>query len=149
VFNHNVETVERLSDKVRGKAGYRRSLAVLAWAKQRRLTTKSGLMVGLGETCGEVIETMYDLRRAGCDILTIGQYLQPTNRQIEVADHVHPVVFAWYREVGQSMGFQTVMAEPLVRSSYHAEEVRAGKMMPGVFSTGAVGNSTSRLCKEG
>ena len=144
VFNHNVETVERLSNKVRAKAGYRRSLAVLAWAKQRRLTTKSGLMVGLGETCGEVIETMRDLRRAGCDILTIGQYLQPTNRQIEVADHVHPVVFAWYREVGQSLGFQMVMAEPLMRSSYHAEEVRAGKMMPGVFSAGAVGNPTSR-----
>jgi lipoic acid synthetase len=149
VFNHNVETVERLSDKVRAKAGYRRSLAVLAWAKQRRLTTKSGLMVGLGETCGEVIETMRDLRHAGCDILTIGQYLQPTDRQMEVADHVHPVVFAWYREVGQALGFQTVMAEPLVRSSYHAEEVRAGKMMPGVFSTGAVSNSASSLCKEG
>jgi len=123
VFNHNVETVERLSGKVRAKAEYRRSLAVLAWAKQRGLTTKSGLMVGLGETCGEVIETMRDLRRAGCDILTIGQYLQPTVHQLEVADHVHPVVFAWYREVGQALGFQTVLADPLVRSSYHAEQV--------------------------
>jgi len=134
---------------VRAKAEYRRSLAVLAWAKQRGLTTKSGLMVGLGETCGEVIETMRNLRRAGCDILTIGQYLQPTSRQIEVADHVHPVVFAWYREVGQALGFQMVMAEPLMRSSYHAEEVRAGKMMPGVFSSGAVGSSPSSLYKEG
>jgi lipoic acid synthetase len=123
VFNHNVETVERLSNKIRSKAVYRRSLAVLAWAKQRGLTTKSGLMVGLGETCGEVIDTMRDLRRAGCDILTIGQYLQPTSRQIPVTDYVHPVVFAWYREVGRLMGFQTVLADPLVRSSYHAEEV--------------------------
>jgi lipoic acid synthetase len=123
VFNHNVETVERLSDKVRAKAEYRRSLAVLAWAKQRGMTTKSGLMVGLGETCGEVIETMRDLRRAGCDILTLGQYLQPTSHQLEVADHVHPVVFAWYREVGQALGFQTVLADPLVRSSYHADQV--------------------------
>jgi lipoic acid synthetase len=125
VFNHNVETVERLSGRVRAKAEYRRSLAVLAWAKQRGLTTKSGLMVGLGETCGEVIEAMRDLRRAGCDILTIGQYLQPTIHQLEVADHVHPVVFAWYRDVGQALGFQTVLADPLVRSSYHAEHVWA------------------------
>jgi lipoic acid synthetase len=125
VFNHNVETVERLSDKVRAKAEYRRSLAVLAWAKQRGLTTKSGLMVGLGETCGEVIDTMRDLRRAGCDILTIGQYLRPTSHQLEVADHIHPVVFAWYRDVGQTLGFQSVLADPLVRSSYHAERVWA------------------------
>ena len=125
VFNHNVETVEWLSDRVRAKAEYRRSLAVLAWAKQRGLTTKSGLMVGLGETCGEVIETMRDLRRAGCDILTIGQYLQPTGHQLEVADHVHPVVFAWYRDVGLTLGFQSVLADPLVRSSYHAERVWA------------------------
>jgi lipoic acid synthetase len=123
VFNHNVETVERLSNKVRAKADYNRSLAVLAWAKQRGMTTKSGLMVGLGETCGEVIDTMRDLRRAGCDILTIGQYLQPTSRQIPVTDHVHPVVFAWFRAVGRSMGFQTVLSNPLARSSYHAEEV--------------------------
>lgn len=125
VFNHNVETIERLSVKVRTKAEYRRSLAVLAWAKQRGLTTKSGLMVGLGETCGEVIETMRDLRRAGCDILTIGQYLQPTNRQLEVVEHVHPAVFAWYRDVGQKLGFQAILADPLVRSSYHAERVWA------------------------
>ena len=123
VFNHNVETVERLSNTIRAKADYSRSLAVLAWAKQRGLTTKSGLMVGLGETCGEVIDTMRDLRRAGCDILTIGQYLQPTSRQLLVNDHVHPVVFAWYRDVGRTMGFQAVLAAPLVRSSYHAEEV--------------------------
>ena len=123
VFNHNVETVERLSNTIRAKADYSRSLAVLSWANQQGLVTKSGLMVGLGETCGEVIDTMRDLRRAGCNILTIGQYLQPTSRQIPVTDHVHPVVFAWYREIGRSMGFQTVLSDPLVRSSYHADEV--------------------------
>jgi lipoic acid synthetase len=123
VFNHNVETVARLAGRVRSKANYRRSLAVVAWAKHRGLTTKSGLMVGLGETCGEVIETMRDLRRAGCDILTIGQYLQPTERQLAVASYVHPVVFAWYGEVGQTIGFRKVIAGPLVRSSYHAEQV--------------------------
>ncbi|MFN8483245.1 MAG: lipoyl synthase [Anaerolineae bacterium] len=122
VFNHNIETVERLSDRVRAKAKYRRSLSVLAWAKQRGLTTKSGLMVGLGETCGEVVDAMRDLRRTGCDILTIGQYLQPTAHQLDVGDHVHPVVFDWYREVGQALGFKAVTAGPLVRSSYHAEE---------------------------
>jgi lipoic acid synthetase len=123
VFNHNVETVARLSDRVRAKAKYRRSLAVLSWAKQHGLLTKSGLMVGLGETAGEVIETMRDLRRAGCDLLTIGQYLQPTPGQLEVVDHVHPIVFDWYREIALSLGFRFAAAAPLVRSSYHAEEV--------------------------
>ena len=125
IFNHNIETVERLSDRVRSKASYQRSLGVLTWAKRRGLTTKSGMMVGLGETCGEVIEAMRDLRRAGCDILTIGQYLQPTERQLAVASYVHPIVFAWYGEIGQSMGFRKVVAGPLVRSSYLAEHVRA------------------------
>jgi lipoic acid synthetase len=123
VFNHNVETVARLSDRVRAKAKYKRSLAVLDWAKQRGLATKSGLMVGLGETCGEVVDTMRDLRQAGCDIVTIGQYLQPTLRQLDVVEYVHPIVFAWLQEVGESLGFRAVAAGPLVRSSYHAEEV--------------------------
>ena len=135
VFNHNVETVERLSARVRFKAEYDRSLAVLAWAKQRGLTTKSGLMVGLGETCGEVMDTMRDLRRARCDILTIGQYLQPTLRQLPVVDHVYPVVFTWYREVGLAMGFHVVEAAPLVRSSYHAETVWQGKHATPSFRT--------------
>jgi len=125
VFNHNVETVERLSDAVRSRARYQRSLDVLAWAKKRGLTTKSGLMVGLGETCGEVIDTMRDLRRAGCDVLTIGQYLQPTSHQLKVVDHVHPTLFAWYRETAEAMGFRGVAAAPLVRSSYRAGEVWA------------------------
>ena len=125
LFNHNVETVERLSDSARARARYQRSLDVLAWAKRRGLTTKSGLMVGLGESCGEVIDTMRDLRRAGCDILTIGQYLQPTPRQLKVVDHVHPAVFTWYRDTAEAMGFRGVAAAPLVRSSYRAGEVWA------------------------
>ncbi|MHB1161850.1 MAG: lipoyl synthase [Chloroflexota bacterium] len=125
LFNHNVETVERLSGSVRARANYDRSLGVLAWAKRRGLRTKSGLLVGMGERCGEVIDTMRDLRRVGCDLLTIGQYLQPTPRQQEVIDHLHPVVFDWYREVALAMGFQGVAASPLVRSSYRAEEVWA------------------------
>lgn len=123
VFNHNIETVERLSARVRAKATYRRSLAVLSWARQRGLAVKSGLMVGLGETCGEVIEAMRDLRRSGCDLLTIGQYLQPTPHQIDVAEYIHPEVFAWYQEVAASLGFRVTASAPLVRSSYHAAEV--------------------------
>ncbi len=126
VFNHNVETVARLTPVVRTKAAYERSLGVLAWAKRRGLTTKSGLMVGLGETCGEVLATMRDLRRVGCELLTIGQYLQPTPRQLAVAEYVHPVLFAWYREVGKAMGFRAVFAAPLVRSSYLADRLWAG-----------------------
>ncbi|MGE5619161.1 MAG: lipoyl synthase [Sphingomonadaceae bacterium] len=125
VFNHNLETVERLSGSVRARASYRRSLGVLAWARRRGLKTKSGLMVGLGERCGEVVDAMRDLRRVGCDLLTIGQYLQPSPRQQEVVDYIHPAVFDWYREVALAMGFQGVASSPLVRSSYRAEEVWA------------------------
>jgi len=142
IFNHNIETVERLSDRVRSKASYQRSLGVLTWAKRRGLTTKSGMMVGLGETCGEVIEAMRDLRRAGCDILTIGQYLQPSERQLAVTSYVHPVVFAWYREVGQSMGYRSVITGPLVRSSYGAEQVwaQAGGNKGPIRDSGPVGD---------
>ncbi len=133
VFNHNLETVERLSERVRAKATYRRSLAVLAWARQHGLTTKSGLMLGLGESCGEVITAMRDLRRAGCSILTLGQYLQPTSHQLEVAAYLPPTLFDWYRELALGLGFQAVAAGPLVRSSYHAEELwleRTGSYAP-------------------
>ena len=123
VFNHNVETVERLSNHVRAKAKYRRSLSVLSWAKQRGLITKSGLMVGLGETCGEVIDTLRDLRHAGCEIVTIGQYLQPTLHQLDVVEYVDPIVFAWYRQIALALGFRAAACAPLVRSSYHAAEV--------------------------
>ena len=123
VLNHNVETVPRLYPLVRPRADYRRSLGLLAWAKGAGLTTKSGLMLGLGETRGEVVAVMQDLRRAGCELLTLGQYLQPTSRQLPVAEYIHPEEFEWYREVGEALGFRAVAAGPLVRSSYRAAEM--------------------------
>ncbi len=119
ILNHNVETVPRLYPQVRPRADYRRSLGILAMAARAGFTTKSGLMLGLGETRAEVLEVMADLRRAGCEILTIGQYLQPTSRQIPVAEYIHPLEFEWYRLVGKEMGFRTVASGPLVRSSYY------------------------------
>jgi lipoic acid synthetase len=124
VFNHNLETVPRLSPTVRPQAGYRRSLHVLAEAKRIRPAgaTKSGLMVGLGEMPEEIYEVMADLRTADCDVLTIGQYLQPTREHLPVLEYVTPEVFAEYARVGGSLGFRHVAAGPFVRSSYHAEE---------------------------
>ncbi len=119
ILNHNVETVPRLYPLVRPKADYRRSLGILSLAAQAGLTTKSGLMLGLGETREEVLEVMVDLRRAGCQILTIGQYLQPTSKQLPVAEYIHPLEFEWYSKVGKEMGFKSVIAGPLVRSSYY------------------------------
>lgn len=123
VFGHNLETVRRLFPLVQPRAGYPRSLGLLAWARNAGLTTKSGLMLGLGETRGEVVTAMQDLRRVGCDILTLGQYLRPTSRHLPVAEYISPAEFAWYRQVGEAMGFRAVVAGPLVRSSYHAAEV--------------------------
>jgi len=123
ILNHNVETVPRLYPLVRPRADYRRSLGLLAWAKGAGLTTKSGLMLGLGEMRGEVTAIMQDLRRAGCELLTLGQYLQPTSHNLPVAEYIHPVEFEWYREVGKAMGFRAVAAGPLVRSSYRAAEL--------------------------
>ncbi len=124
VFNHNLETVPRLSRAVRPQASHRRSLEVLARAKAMdgRVLTKSGLMVGLGETADEVYEVMRDLRAAGCDLLTIGQYLQPTRRHLPVVTYVAPPVFREYARLGSTMGFRHVAAGPFVRSSYHADE---------------------------
>ncbi len=123
VFNHNLETVPRLYSHVRPRAGYRRSLAVLDWARRAGLVTKSGLILGLGETAGEVVDVMHDLRRAGCQILTLGQYLQPTSHNLPVARYLNPIEFEWYREVSEELGFRAVAAGPLVRSSYHAKEL--------------------------
>ena len=124
-LNHNVETVPRLYPEVRPEAEYRRSLELLKKGKilDGGLLTKSGLMVGLGESRHEVIEVMTDLRQAGCDILTIGQYLQPTLRHHRLVRYILPEEFEEYQNVGREMGFAYVMAGPLVRSSFHASEM--------------------------
>lgn len=122
VLNHNVETVPRLYPLVRPQADYRRSLAVLARAAKAGLLTKSGLMVGLGETVEEVLATMEDLRTVGCRMLTVGQYLQPSTRHLPVHRFVPPQEFERVRAAGLAMGFSHVEAGPLVRSSYHAAQ---------------------------
>jgi lipoic acid synthetase len=123
VFNHNLETVRRLTSKVRSKADYDRSLEVLRVAKARRpdIKTKSGIMLGLGETDDEVREAMADLRRSNVDILTLGQYLRPSSWHLEVQRYVEPAMFDQLAEEGRALGFAHVEAGPLVRSSYHAE----------------------------
>jgi lipoic acid synthetase len=128
VFNHNTETIERLHTPVRPQGNYRRSLKVLETARQLDpdITTKSGLMVGLGETPDEVRAVLRDLRSAGCDILTIGQYLQPSKTHLPVAELVHPDVFKSYEEYALSIGFSAAACGPFVRSSYQAEQVLAG-----------------------
>jgi len=123
LLNHNLETVPRLYPQVRPQAGYHRSLGVLAWAKARapHMATKSGLMLGLGERAAEVLRVLYDLRQARCDLLTLGQYLQPTDHQVPVARYVPPAEFAWYERKAKELGFQGVAAGPLVRSSHRAD----------------------------
>ncbi len=121
VVSHNMETVERLYRKVRPQAKYNRSLEQIQRTKDYGKRTKSGIMVGLGETDEEVYQIMDDLVAHGCDVLTIGQYLQPTKMHLEVAEFVHPDTFAKYKEVGLEKGFDFVESGPLVRSSYHAE----------------------------
>jgi lipoic acid synthetase len=125
VFNHNVETVPRLYREVRPQADYARSLRVLAWARETDAgaATKSGFMVGLGETEDEVVALLRDLRGAGVSAVTIGQYLPPTRRHLPVAEYVHPTVFEEYERAARAMGFPHVLAGPLVRSSYHAEDL--------------------------
>jgi lipoyl synthase len=121
VVSHNMETVESLYRKVRPQAKYHRSLEQIKRTKEYGKRTKSGIMVGLGETKEEVFQIMEDLLAHGCDVLTIGQYLQPTKMHLEVAEFIHPEVFAEYKEKGLSLGFNFVESGPLVRSSYHAE----------------------------
>lgn len=124
VLNHNVETVERLSDRVRAKAKYRRSLELLQRSKAYapNIPTKSSIMIGLGETVDEILATMDDLRAVDCDILTIGQYLQPTTKHLNVEKYYTPEEFARLKEEGLKRGFAHVESGPLVRSSYHARE---------------------------
>ena len=121
VISHNLETVERLTPKIRSAAKYRRSLEVLKFIARSGITAKSGIMLGLGETREEVLQTMDDLLAAGCKVMTIGQYLAPTKNHLPVSEYIHPDVFAEYRETGLAKGFVFVESHPLVRSSYHAE----------------------------
>jgi lipoic acid synthetase len=125
VFNHNTETVPRFYKKVRGRADYQRSLDLLAYVKQRapQRTTKSGLMLGLGETREELLDTLADLRAARCDMLTLGQYLTPTLKHVPVARYLPPEEFDELAALARSLGFIHVASGPFVRSSYHADEM--------------------------
>ena len=122
VVSHNMETVRRLTKQVRIQAKYERSLDTLKYLHEGGIRTKSGIMVGLGETDEEVVETMKDLRSVGVSIMTIGQYLQPTKKHLPVVEYVHPNRFNKFKEIGLSLGFRVVESGPLVRSSYHAEK---------------------------
>lgn len=121
VVSHNMETVERLYRKVRPQAKYERSLEQIKRTKEHGLRTKSGIMLGLGETDDEVFKIMDDLVNHGCDVLTLGQYLQPTKMHLEVQEFLHPDKFAFYKEIGLQKGFNYVESGPMVRSSYHSE----------------------------
>lgn len=120
IFNHNVETVERLSPKVRHTATYARSLDLLRYAKKKNQRVKSGIMVGLGETSDEVFATLKDLASVGCDIVTIGQYLKPSRRKFIVQEFIHPDQFAEYEAMGKELGIKHMFCGPFVRSSYNA-----------------------------
>jgi lipoyl synthase len=122
VVSHNVETVERLTRQVRIQAKYHRSMEVLRILKEGGMRTKSGIMLGLGETKEEVVQTMTDLKNSGVDVVTIGQYLQPTKKHLPVVRFVHPDEFREYKEIGYQMGLDYVESGPLVRSSYHSEK---------------------------
>jgi lipoic acid synthetase len=122
IVSHNLETVRRLTKEVRVQAKYDRSLEVLKRLSDSGITTKSGIMLGLGETEEEILETMDDLVTVGVQIMTLGQYLQPTKKHLPVAEFITPEKFAYYREVGLKKGLRYVESGPLVRSSYHAEK---------------------------
>lgn len=122
IISHNLETVRRLTPEVRSRAKYDLSLAVLRMISSSGIVAKSGIMVGLGENRNEVFETMDDLLAVGCEVFTIGQYLQPTKSHLQVEEYIHPDVFDEYRKTGLNKGFKFVESAPLVRSSYHAEK---------------------------
>lgn len=121
IISHNMETVRRLTPDVRTFATYDNSLSVLKYLAQKGAKTKSGIMLGLGESREEVLETMNDLLEVGCQIMTIGQYLQPTKDHYEVREYIHPDIFAEYARIGKEKGFRHIESAPMVRSSYHAE----------------------------
>lgn len=137
IFNHNIETIERLHTLVRPQAKYSRTLSVLRTVKEIDPTiyTKSGIMLGLGETQEEVVQTLEDLREAGVDAVTIGQYLRPTMRHLPVVEYIHPTVFKEYERIGDELGFAFVASAPFVRSSYNAVE----------FSKKVMGDRLSQL----
>lgn len=122
IFNHNIETVRRITPQIRHKATYDRSLAVLSYVKTKnsKQLVKSGIMIGLGETKDEVVETLKDLAEAKCDIVTIGQYLQASHKKLTVKEFIHPDLFAEYEQIGKSLGIPHLYAGPFVRSSYNA-----------------------------
>lgn len=122
VISHNMETVRRLTPQVRSVATYDGSLKVIAYLASKGVRTKSGIMLGLGETREEIIETMRDLREAGCHVITIGQYLQPTRKHYPVQEYIEPEVFEELGQIARDMGFLHVESAPMVRSSYHAEK---------------------------
>ncbi len=122
ILNHNVETVPRLYDVVRPQAKYRRSLNLIKWFKEKGLKTKSGLMVGIGEINDEVIDVLKDLHEFGCDIVTIGQYLQPTKEHLPIDRFVTIEEFEYFKKEGYKIGLKTIESAPLVRSSYHADK---------------------------
>ncbi len=121
IIGHNIETVKRLTPNVRSRAKYDVSLSVIRYLKENGATTKSGLMLGIGENEAEILETLQDLKNNGCEILTIGQYLRPTLKQLPVEEYVTPEQFAKYKEEGLKIGFSYIESNPLVRSSYMAE----------------------------
>jgi lipoic acid synthetase len=122
IISHNLETVERLTPLVRSRAKYRTSLEVVSLLASSGLVTKSGIMVGLGESFEEVLQCMDDLIEVGCEVMTIGQYLQPTKKHLEVVEYLHPDKFEAFKTEGLARGFRIVESAPLVRSSYHAEK---------------------------
>lgn len=122
VISHNLETVRRLTPDVRCHATYDTSLAVIRQVAESGIRSKSGIMLGLGETRDEILQTMKDLREVGCEVMTIGQYLQPTAKHYPIHDYIHPDVFEEYRLEGLKLGFRHMESSPMVRSSYHAEK---------------------------
>lgn len=122
IISHNLETVRRLTPLVRSRAEYDRSLEVIEYISKSGIRSKSGIMLGIGERTDEIVETMKDLRSVGCEVMTIGQYLQPGLKNLEVLEYVKPEQFTEYKRIGLEMGFRFVESGPLVRSSYHAEK---------------------------
>lgn len=133
VISHNLETVRRLTPHIRNKASYEKSLQVIGYVAQNGIRAKSGIMLGLGESADEIKQTMDDLLKVGCCIMTLGQYLQPSRKHYTVREYIHPDVFETYKELALAKGFQYVESGPLVRSSFHAERHAPAKVIPKII----------------